>query len=48
MDGGGNVYVTGDSDGTWGSPVRAYTGGTDTFAAKVDNTYRIYLPLVIR
>jgi len=48
VDGIGNVYVTGDSDATWDSPVRGYTSGSDAFAAKVDNTYRIYLPLVLR
>ena len=36
VDGGGNVYVTGDSDATWGSPVRAYTADRDAFAAKLD------------
>ena len=35
MDTSGNVYVTGYSVATWGSPVRLYTGGGDTFVAKV-------------
>ena len=35
VDGSGNVYVTGYGDATWGSPVRAYTSGNDTFAAKL-------------
>ena len=35
VDGNGNVYVAGESDGTWGSPVRAYTAGLDAFAAKL-------------
>ena len=35
MDGSGNVYVAGDSNATWGSPVRAYTAGLDAFAAKL-------------
>ena len=37
VDGSGNVYVGGDSTATWGSPVRAYTSGTDGFAAKLGN-----------
>jgi hypothetical protein len=36
VDGSGNVYVAGRSNATWGLPVRAYTGGDDTFAAKLD------------
>jgi predicted NUDIX family NTP pyrophosphohydrolase len=28
------LYVTGTSDGTWGTPVEPYTGGTDAFLAK--------------
>lgn len=37
-DGNGNVYVTGLSDDTWGSPVRAFSGTlTDAFAAKLDS-----------
>ncbi len=27
MDGSGNVYVTGYSDATWGSPLHAHSGG---------------------
>jgi len=37
VDGGGNVYVTGRSEGTWGSPVNGYAGGWDAFAAKLDS-----------
>jgi hypothetical protein len=33
----GNVYVVGYSPNTWGSPVRAYRGEADAFAAKLDN-----------
>jgi len=36
VDGYGNVYVTGDSGATWGSPVRAYTALADAFVAKLD------------
>jgi hypothetical protein len=35
VDGNGNVYVTGSSYATWGSPVRAYTWGEDAFIAKL-------------
>src|ERR1700674_2746592 len=38
VDRGGDVYVTGTSNATWGSPVRAYTAGDDAFAARVDAT----------
>ncbi|HMG75410.1 MAG TPA: SBBP repeat-containing protein [Pyrinomonadaceae bacterium] len=34
-DGKGNVYVAGESEATWGSPVRAYTSGSDGFVAKI-------------
>jgi hypothetical protein len=38
VDGSGNVYVAGESDATWGSPVNAYAGGFyDAFAAKLDS-----------
>jgi hypothetical protein len=36
VDGSGSVYVAGESAATWGSPVRAYTGNNDAFAAKLD------------
>ena len=35
LDGKGNVYVAGESESTWGSPVRAYTSGSDGFVAKI-------------
>ncbi len=38
VDGSGNVYVAGQSDVTWGSPVRAYTSGWDGFAAKLNSS----------
>jgi hypothetical protein len=37
VDGDGNVYVGGSSEATWGSPVRAYSSGSDAFAAKLDS-----------
>jgi len=38
VDGSGNVYAEGNSDATWGSPVRAYTSVSDAFAAKLDSS----------
>ena len=35
-DGSGNVYVTGGSEATWGTPIRAYGGSQDAFVAKLD------------
>ncbi|MCX6565098.1 MAG: SBBP repeat-containing protein [Candidatus Aminicenantes bacterium] len=32
----GNVYVTGEGNATWGSPVRPYSGDIDAFVAKLD------------
>ncbi len=36
VDSSGNVVIVGHSTSSWGSPVRAYTGGEDAFAAKLD------------
>ena len=38
VDVSGNVYVAGDSSTTWGTPIRAYTLGTDAFVAKLDSS----------
>jgi hypothetical protein len=38
VDGSGNVYVAGDSDATWGSPVNAHAGDWDAFVAKLDSS----------
>ncbi|MEO8035566.1 MAG: SBBP repeat-containing protein, partial [Acidobacteriota bacterium] len=35
LDGAGNVYVTGYSTSTWGTPLRAYSGGYEAFVAKL-------------
>jgi len=36
VDTGGNAYVTGYSQATWGTPVNAHTGSDNAFAAKLD------------
>jgi hypothetical protein len=38
VDSSGNVYVTGDSYATWGTPLNAYTGGEDAFVAKLNSS----------
>jgi len=38
VDTSGNVYVTGRSDATWGSPVRPFAGEWDAFVAKLDGS----------
>ena len=47
VDGSGNVYVAGQSNATWGSPVRNYTAGFDAFVVEL-SPFRIYLPLMKR
>jgi hypothetical protein len=36
VDSSGNVYVAGESEATWGSPVNAYAGNKDTYVAKLN------------
>ncbi len=36
LDSSSNLYVTGGSSYTWGSPLRAFSGGGDAFVAKLD------------
>lgn len=36
IDSNGNVYVSGSSSSTWGSPQDPFTGGMDTFLARLD------------
>jgi hypothetical protein len=38
VDGSGNVFITGRSSVTWGSPARAFTNNTDGFVAKLDSS----------
>jgi hypothetical protein len=38
LDASGNVYVTGDSDTSWGAPINAHAGGDDSFVAKLNSS----------
>jgi hypothetical protein len=38
VDGDGNVYAAGESYATWGSPVQAFSGSFDAFAAKLSSS----------
>jgi len=38
IDSGGNIYVSGYSYATWGSPVSAFAGLVDLFVAKIDSS----------
>lgn len=38
VDGSGNMYVSGSSDDTWGTPLRPYTRRYDGFVAKLDSS----------
>jgi hypothetical protein len=38
VDGAGHVYVAGQSDATWGTPVAAHSGSFDAFAAELDGS----------
>ncbi|MCX6723549.1 MAG: SBBP repeat-containing protein [Candidatus Staskawiczbacteria bacterium] len=35
LDASSNIYISGNSTATWGSPTRLYTSGTDAFVAKL-------------
>jgi hypothetical protein len=37
VDTSGNCYVTGESDDTWGDPLRPFAGGIGVFAAKLNS-----------
>jgi len=45
MDGMGNLYVVGYSTETWGSPVNAFTNGTDAFVFKFKDFYKYVFPI---
>ena len=38
VDEGGNVYVTGISDATWGTPINGFAGNSDIFVAKLNSS----------
>jgi hypothetical protein len=38
VDGNGNIYVSGESSASWGTPVRAFTGSSDAFVAKINSS----------
>ena len=38
VDASGNIFVSGISEATWGSPLRAFSTGTDSFIAKINPT----------
>ena len=38
IDGSGNVYIAGRSDGAWGAPVNPFAGNTDAFVAKFNSS----------
>jgi hypothetical protein len=38
VDSSGNVYVTGRSSASWGSPLKAFAGEIDAFVAKLDSS----------
>jgi hypothetical protein len=35
VDNAGNLFVSGNTHGSWGAPVRAFSGGTDAFVVKL-------------
>jgi len=37
VDGSGNVYIAGDSEATWGTPVNSFSGSYDVFVAKLNS-----------
>jgi hypothetical protein len=38
VDSSSNIYVTGWSEATWGTPLNAYAGGDDAFVAKLNSS----------
>jgi hypothetical protein len=48
LDQNGNVYTTGASTSTWGSPVVPFAGLADAFVAKISVPHLQFLPVVLR
>jgi hypothetical protein len=48
VDGNGVVYITGDSDASWGAPVRSYTAESDAFVVQLSFYQKVYLPIIIK
>jgi hypothetical protein len=38
VDGSGNSYIVGYSEGTWGTPINSYAGAEDVFVAKLNSS----------
>ena len=38
VDAAGNIFVAGESNASWGNPLRAYSSGTDTFVARLNSS----------
>jgi hypothetical protein len=38
LDGAGNIYISGQSNATWGSPIRAFTTSPDEFVARLNSS----------
>jgi hypothetical protein len=38
IEGNGNIYVDGFSENAWGTPIKPYVDGWDTFVARLDNS----------
>ena len=48
VDSSGNVYVTGYSNGTWGFPLNAYSGGDDIFVLKLSSSGAVRMEHLLR
>jgi hypothetical protein len=52
MQENGDIFAVGESDGSWGNPVRAYAAGWDAFVVKLSEPVvvpkRIFLPLIVK
>ena len=53
LDGAGNIYLIGASDGTWQAeagvnPLRPYADGQDMFVMRLTDLWPLYLPIVVK